>query len=180
MSAFNLFMDEILLVEGGYSDNPADSGGKTKYGITESVARRYGYVGQMIDMNLNFAYYVYRLEYWKKLYLEEISTVSIPIALKLGDIGVNMGNYRAGEFLQRLLNVLNRNELDYADITVDGAIGPKTLAALTAFLKKRKENGEIVILRGLNALQGSFYITLAERRSKDETFVYGWLLQRLQ
>ncbi len=38
----------------------------------------------------------------------------------------------------------------------------------------------MVPLRALNALQGAFYVELAERRAKDEAFVYGWLLNRVE
>jgi len=31
----------------------------------------------------------------------------------------------------------------------------------------------------LNCLQGAFYVELAEKREKDERFVYGWLLNRV-
>ena len=37
----------IIFYEGGYSDDPDDPGGKTKYGITERVAREYGYLGSI-------------------------------------------------------------------------------------------------------------------------------------
>jgi len=31
----------------------------------------------------------------------------------------------------------------------------------------------------LNALQGAYYIELAERREKDEDFIYGWFKHRV-
>ena len=36
-----------------------------------------------------------------------------------------------------------------------------------------------VMLRMLDAQQGAFYMDLAERRPKDERFVYGWFLHRV-
>ena len=37
----------VFALEGGYSDNPADPGGKTNHGVTEQVARANGYQGDM-------------------------------------------------------------------------------------------------------------------------------------
>src|SRR5690625_1688136 len=39
-------IDDIIRVEGAYSNNPADKGGETMYGITVSVARANGYSGR--------------------------------------------------------------------------------------------------------------------------------------
>ena len=46
MSDYNRAFEYAVGNEGGYSDHPADRGGKTKYGITESTLRRWrgGYV----------------------------------------------------------------------------------------------------------------------------------------
>jgi lysozyme family protein len=61
----------------------------------------------------------------------------------------------------------------------DGQAGPRTLAALDAFLETRgKQDGEAVLLRALEALQGERYLRLAERRPANEAFLYGWLANR--
>ena len=58
-------------------------------------------------------------------------------------------------------------------------IGSRTLAALKTYIYIRKEVGCTVLHRALNALQGAFYISLVERRQKDERFVYGWFANRV-
>ena len=106
--------------------------------------------------------------------------MSESIAEKLFDIGVNMGVGRAAEFMQRSLNVLNNQEEYYNDIAVDKSIGNVTLSRLRSFLKKRGEaDGELVFVNMLNCLQGSFYVELAERREKDEKFIFGWMRNRV-
>ncbi|MNM79477.1 putative Peptidoglycan domain protein [compost metagenome] len=85
----------------------------------------------------------------------------------------------ASRFLQRALNWFNRGGLDYQDLTVDGHIGPATLSALDGFLRVRKTQGELVLLRALNALQGARYGELVENRAKDEEFIFGWFLNRV-
>ena len=37
-------INEIIGVEGGYVNDPSDSGGETNFGITVAVARQFGYV----------------------------------------------------------------------------------------------------------------------------------------
>jgi hypothetical protein len=54
------------------------------------------------------------------------------------------------------------------------------MKALKRYLFLRGRDGQVVLLRMLNALQGAFYIELAERREKDETFIYGWFRARVQ
>lgn len=77
------------------------------------------------------------------------------------------------------MNALNRGASDYPDIAVDGIVGPRTLAALEAFMLKRRSPGEKVLVKALNALQGARYMALAESRPANEAFLYGWLANRL-
>ena len=35
-------IDKIIILEGGFTDHPADRGGPTRWGITEAVARSHG------------------------------------------------------------------------------------------------------------------------------------------
>ena len=53
----------VFALEGGYSDNPADPGGKTNHGVTEQVARANGYQGDMKALPKGFAEQVYRRDY---------------------------------------------------------------------------------------------------------------------
>lgn len=179
MSAFDPAFEHTVGIEGGYSDHPADRGGPTKFGITERVARANGYAGPMRDMPLDVAKAIYRRQYWDLLRLDEIAAVSAPIAAELFDTGVNAGTNTAGLFLQRCLNVLNRQGLDYQDLLADGAVGPKTIAALIAFVQKRGVAGHRVLLTMLNCLQGAKYVEIAERNASQEAFVYGWIANRV-
>lgn len=167
-------------IEGDFSNDPADSGGATRYGITEVQARKSGYHGPMEDLPLETARAIYRAEYWDGLSLDAIGALSETIAYELFDTAVNLGQGNAALFLQRSLNALNRNGRDYLDLRPDGKIGPMTVEALRAFLNRRAPHGEKVMSRALNSLQGAFYITLAERREKDERFLFGWLLNRVE
>ena len=110
---------------------------------------------------------------------DEVAIHAPSLAAELFDTGINMGTGTATAFLQRALNALNREGRDYADLTVDRQIGPSTLAALQAFLRKRGTGGEAVLLKAVEALQGAHYINIAEARPSQEAFVYGWLANRI-
>lgn len=179
MTLRDRIIDGIIEREGGYVDNPNDSGGPTRYGITQIEARRAGYKGDMRDFPLLVARMIHTNRFWHALRLDEIERLSPAIAEELADTGVNQGVHRAAEFLQRSLNVLNRRAEIYGDIKVDAWVGHRTIDALRAYLQARGAEGETVLLRMLNSLQGNFYVELAERREKDEEFVYGWFLNRV-
>lgn len=165
--------------EGGYSNNLKDSGGETMFGITEQVARAHGYKGAMKDLPRDVARSIAKSQYWDLIRLDDIAALSRPIAKEMFDTGFNAGQATVVKFLQRLLNVLNRMEKDYPDIEDDGLMGKLSVASLRAFLAKRGVQGELIMLRGLNCLQGSYYVDITETREKNETFIFGWLANRI-
>lgn len=172
-------IDAVIDREGGYVDHPADRGGPTRYGITEAVARADGFTGDLRTLPRARAAAIYRRCYWTGPGLDRIADHAPAVAAELFDTGVNMGPAVAIAFLQRALNALNRGACDYPDIATDGRIGPRTLAALAAFLRHRGPAGETVLLRAVEALQGERYLHLAERRPANEVFLYGWLANRI-
>lgn len=172
-------IDEVIAREGGYSDHPADRGGATNWGITRAVARDYGYVGDMRALPRATAVAIYRRLYWDQPGYAFVAEIAPSIAAELFDTGVNMGVATATGFLQRALNALNRNQRDYPDLTLDRAIGARTLSALRAFRALRGKAGEAVLLKAIEAMQGERYIALAENRPANETFLYGWLANRI-
>ena len=175
----DLYIEALISREGGFSNHPADKGGPTMYGITEQVARAFGYHGQMSALPKETAATIYKQRYWESPRFDKVNECSASIAEELLDTGVNMGVGTASKFLQRALNTLNAEGKHYPDIVVDGAIGQMTIAALKAFLTHRGTNGHIVLVRMLNALQGARYIDLAEAKSSQEAFIYGWFLSRV-
>lgn len=169
-------INKIIKVEGGYVDDPSDSGGETNFGITVAVARRFGYVGPMRDLPRSTAFDIYTVKFWDVIRADDLVKLSELVAEEVVDTSINMGPSRAGKFLQRALNVLNKRGSLYRDLAVDGAIGKATVSALRAYLDNRDEE---TLVKALNCLQGAYYITLAERREKDERFVYGWFKNRV-
>lgn len=172
-------IDELIAREGGFVANPADTGGPTRYGITQATARAHGYAGDIAMLPRATAAAIYRQDYWTVPRLDRVAALAPRIAAELFDTGANMGPATAAGFLRRALNALNRGQRDYADIARAGPVDAATLAALGDFLRLRGTGGEAVLLKALDALQGERYLTLAERRPADEAFLYGWLADRI-
>lgn len=179
MTVLNAEIAALIKREGGYVDDPADRGGKTNMGITEAVARRFGYTGDMEDLTYDQAVTIYKEKYWRAPKFDKVAAFNWPIALELFDTGVNMGPATATKFMQRALNALNNQGKAYPEIAVDGGIGQLTLDALQTYLLLRGREGERVFLRALNCLQGVRYLEIAEKDKTQERFVYGWLSHRV-
>lgn len=173
-------IEAVIEREGGYIDHPDDRGGPTRFGITRAVARQHGFTGNMDAFPREEAVAIYRRLFWLRPKFNEVAKRVPRIAAELFDTGVNMGPAVATGFLQRALTALNRQGKDYPDLVPDGRIGPKTLAALDGYLDARGDRGgETVLLRALEALQGERYLKLAEQRPANESFLYGWLANRI-
>jgi len=171
-------LDELVGREGGYSDHPSDRGGPTRWGITEQVARAYGYQCDMRVLPRQTALDIYRQRYWLQPRFDQVAAVSPKLAEELFDTGVNMGQAVAAKYMQRALNVLNRRTQDYPDIATDGQIGPVTIAALKGYAAKRGATGLAVLTRMVDAQQSVRYIELAEANPSQEDFEFGWQANR--
>lgn len=179
MSNIDKVIDGILDAEKGYVNDPNDLGGETNWGITAVVARASGYHGSMQTMPVAIARQIYLNRYWLEPHFDQIDVLSPAIAAELADTGVNCGVAFAKPLIQEALNLLNREQADYADIKADGNIGQQTLAALAAYLAKRGKEGEAVLVKTLNIMQGARYIEITKTRPANENFFYGWIKNRV-
>lgn len=179
MDHFQHAWERTAAVERGYVNNPNDPGGATNHGITEAVARRWGYTGMMRDLPKETAALMAWNFYWSALRLDNIAEISPEIAYEIFDTNFNLWSPAAGLFLQRALNALNRGGTDFPDLRVDGNIGPATLHALRTVIMKRGPEGERVLLRCLNAQQCVDYMRQCSENPKKETFFFGWVSQRV-
>jgi lysozyme family protein len=135
LPAFNITMQN----EGGYANNPNDSGGETWRGIARNYWPNWGgwpIVDQIVatnPANLNQALFAdtslnamveqfYQENFWNPVGLPDINCQQT--ANQLFDIAVNMGISTAGRILQEGINTLTTNQ-----IAVDGTVGPLTIQA---------------------------------------------------
>lgn len=106
---------KLLGHEGDFSDHKDDPGGKTRFGVTEAVAREVGYRGDMRELPLDLAKRIYLERYWNPIRANDLPA---GIRYAVFDAAVNSGPVQSVKWLQRALGVVD-----------DGVIGPKTLAA---------------------------------------------------
>lgn len=156
---FEKIFNYLLYVEGGYTDDMYDKGGKTKYGIIEVEARKYGYRGLMKDFTLELAKEIYFKKYYTKYNLDKIDNNEI--ALSICDWTVNSGVWGLKKAQQTL------NELGY-NLVVDGIFGSKTLQALNTV-------DVIKFLELYHNKQRLFYNNIVKNNPTQKKFLQGWL-----
>lgn len=181
LEAYNITLGH----EGGYSNDPDDVGGETFKGIArryhpswggwtiiDDIKKQPGFPGTAYNNQLldDMVKKFYKSYYWDVNLLD--SCQSQAVANELFDTGVNMGTGRAGRFLQKALNLLNKNGRQWSDIVEDGKVGRNTLKALDACIAYR---GDEYLYKILNILQGNHYINYMTKSPTQEKFAYGWL-----
>lgn len=179
-------LEAVIGIEGGYVNDPNDAGGATRWGVTENVARAYGYAGDMRHLPRDQAKGILRHLAYVKPGFHLLAEISPKIAFEMFEIETNLPPGKAGRFLQRAMNGCNdpkgtglAKDLLYPDLVVDGKVGEATRTALRKFLKYRGKSGETVLLRLINSQQAVYYIERVEARPKNERFLYGWILHRI-
>jgi len=185
------YIDTTIKHEGGdkYTNDPDDSGGETKWGVTKKATLKYkeyfhlyNWNGDIKTMPLAFSQDLYAYEYYMVPKFNLVAKESQMVAQELFDTGVNVGTSRPSKWLQEELNLCNRREKDYKDIVADGIIGSATVKALQAFLSKRGASGEKMLYNNLNCCQQHHYRACALNEGandKDEIFYIGWCMNRL-
>lgn len=165
----------VFVVEGGYSNNPADPGGETNHGVTERVARDHGYDGPMRDLPKETAQRIYISSYVEGPGFHHVVAISPAVGEKLVDAGVNAGTGRSARWFQIALNHLSRGGTDFPVVVVDGQIGSQTLVAYRALERKRgRVKACELVIKLLDAQQGTHYMSL-----NKPTFIVGWTDNRL-
>lgn len=161
---YKKIIENTLKKEGFFSNHPYDKGGKTMYGITENVARKFGYKGPMETMPKDIAIEIYKKAYWRK----EFEQLDYLIAEFLFDCNVNHGYKGMSTILQKSINYLTRN-----NIKVDGYAGKETYAMATKLQSKR-------FYVVLNATRCNYYLNICDKNENQEVFIYGWLSNRIE
>ena len=146
-------LETILHHEGGYVNHPKDPGGETNPGVTKKVYQEHGGTKDMKDLLVEDVAPIYKKGYWDKMKCDDIPS---GLDLCLFDFGVNAGPGRAAKFLQQMIGT-----------TVDGGIGPNTLAKLEEYIR---ENGEHESVNKYQEMRQKYY----ENLSTFATFGRGW------
>lgn len=144
--------------EGGFTNDPADAGGATNWGITiHDYSRWLGYsasVREVREMRLEVAKQIYEDFYWKPLSLFAVRHNGIATAIFDQAVNRGLGYART---LQRLLRV-----------EADGHVGPKTIDEIN-------KTNPADIIRAIKTEAEEFYRGLAARKPSQQRFLKGWL-----
>lgn len=152
MIDFNEAIQVVLENEGDTGQVTVDSGGLTKYGISQNAYPRL----DIRHLTLEDAKRIYYEDYFKKVGIDEIEDQTI--ATKILDMVVNLGPNRAIKIVQKACGV-----------ECDGKLGPKTLAAINSIESHYLHNQ-------LKQHQKNFYKNLVGKNPKKyRQYIAGWL-----
>jgi len=165
---FNKIIKKVLNNEGGYANNPKDSGGETYKGISrkyfpkwngwnvvDSLNDKNQYNKLLEDSVIEF----YRENFYNPINIEDVN--SIAIQFQILDTAINMGRITTVKLLQTVIGV-----------TADGIVGNQTLNAINML------DEEKLLLR-FKLAKVARYAYLANKYPKNKVFLSGWLQRTL-
>lgn|SRR3990172_6920665 len=154
----------VLKSEGGWVDDPHDTGGETNYGIADAGD---GQIDGKADldgdgtgdvlikqMTRDQAIEAYYLRYWRKMKLQDIHQEEA--ILQVFDFGINAGMRTAIRIAQKI-----------AGATVDGLPGPETTARINEY------PGDF--LAEYKQARKEYYYALVRHKKENERFIKGWI-----
>ena len=177
MTNFDKCQEFVLKWEGGLTDDAADSGGLTNYGISwaylkdmeksrPSVLREIlgtsTVTRQVIkDLTKAQAGALFKFSFWDPFGLDEMP---LSVALCMYDMNLNHGSFNALKIMQRACNLMPSV---MPKLAVDGKYGPKTRAAMRL----------MSCPNGIGAIANkrqSFYDAIVASRPSQKVFIKGW------
>ena len=171
--------EEIIAREGGYVNDPDDPGGATNFGVTIHTMRRLGLDldgdGDVDPGDVRRLTRARARDIYVEHYFRRPGIARLPEALQSSvfDMYVNAGS-NAVRILQRLLG-----DFGHA-ATVDGVIGPKTVAAAEAAFGAAPRH----LADAYGIARRNYYYALADRRPASRKYARrrdggkgGWILR---
>lgn len=147
-----------------YTDDPDDSGGPTKWGVTQYLWSTFTDTIPTPEDIRNLTLFqvkpFYELLYWKPLGCDQIADAGIAIAIF--DVGVLFGVPAISYLVQDAANLCGGR------LTQDGKIGPDTSTCLNAIARD-------VFLASFHQLLMQRIERIIEKSPKDEKYRKGWV-----
>lgn len=177
MADFEVCQKFTLKMEGGLSDDAADKGGLTKYGVSwaflkdlektkpslirdilgVSVVSR----SDIYNLTKEQAGAFFRARFWDPY---DLDTMPQSVALCWFDMNVNHGAGNAAKVLQR---ACNRCDFTVPKLDVDGKPGPKTKTAL-------RHMGNVDGIVAITLERQAFYDRIIANNPSQKVFKNGW------
>lgn len=165
MQSIEAIAEAIVAREGGYVNDPDDPGGATKHGVTIGTLRRLGIdltgdgkvsIADVRRLDRRTAKQIFLKDYYER---PQIDRLPVVLRASVFDMYVNSGG-NAVKILQRLLLDLGQR------VVVDGAIGPKTIAACKAAHRAAPDH----IADAYGIARRNYYYALADRRRSSRKY----------
>lgn len=156
MANFETAIQQILIEEGGYVNDPDDPGGETKYGITKRTFPEL----DIFNLTAEQARDIYRREYWDRFGLDQIEDDRV--AERLFSFIVNMGSIPAIKCFQRALRACGHF------VNEDGRLGPETISAA------RRADRQ-ALLAALKCEAAGMYRYFVAKSPDKQKYLKGWL-----
>jgi lysozyme family protein len=158
MSRFEECLARVLKHEGGYVNDPLDSGGRTNLGVTQRVWEEFvGHPVSEADMRALTPQKVapmYKIKYWNPSYC---AVLPKGLDYVVFDFAVNAGTGRSVKTLQSAIGCVS-----------DGVIGPRTMAAINNAEPKD-------LITKFSDARADFYQGIVARKPDQARFIKGWL-----
>ncbi len=154
---FNAAMVDLLDEEGGYSNDPDDPGGETKWGIDKAS---YPNV-DIKNLTVEGAKAIYWRDWWSPLLDHGVPPKTLA---KLFDVSVNIGKGPAYKFLQRAIFT-----------TADGQLGPLTQQAIVNFPLVVTLPADQFVRGCIRMQQYGYYEGLVAGNPRLKKYISGWL-----
>ena len=155
---FEKALKRILKHEGGFVNDPLDSGGITNLGVTKRVWEEFvGHPVSEADMRAltpEIIAPMYKMKYWNSSYCEVLPK---GLDYVVFDFAVNAGTGRSVKTLQSAIGCV-----------ADGVIGPKTMAAINDAEPKN-------LIAKFSDARADFYQGIVARKPDQARFIKGWL-----
>ena len=161
MADYTQLVPIIKKWEGGFVNDPDDSGGATNKGVTLSTFRSFYGSNKTVDDLKKLTdqqwLYIFLTGYWNKCMASQINNQSI--ANIIVDWAWGSGPATAIKKVQALVGT-----------DVDGIAGPKTIAAINKKDPKR-------LFNAIKSARIEFVENLVKLRPKDAKFLKGWKIR---
>ena len=155
--AFVAAVERVLADEGGYSANPKDPGGPTKFGIS---ARSNPGV-DIAALTRDGAIEIYWREWWHRFGFARLPDA---IGAKTFDLAVNVGASHAIQCLQRAIRACDPLSI----VTEDGVLGVATILAA-------RRIDPSALIAALRSEAAGHYRLVASNQKSSAEFLKGWL-----
>jgi lysozyme family protein len=165
MQTVRQIAQEIVAREGGYVNDPDDPGGATNFGMTIHTMRRLGLDldrdGSVTASDVRQLTRAQAIDIFLEHYFNRPLIAELPAALHatVFDMYVNAGA-NAVKILQQLMV-----EMGYA-VTVDGALGPQSLAAVRAAYQASPAH----LVDAYGIARRNYYFRIADRRAASRKY----------